>query len=156
MEKSQYEVEIIQTRGYYHSDPTKIFNHLCGSKSATLLLETAEVNKKDDLESIMIVDSAVRICAKNNSVKLTPLSDNGAQILYVLKRDLHNNAHNKINVLEKDKNIFLQFPRFKKNLNEDEKIFCLSVFDSFRFIFKNFKNTQKISKAMFFWRIIFL
>ncbi|QCI21336.1 anthranilate synthase component 1 (plasmid) [Buchnera aphidicola (Hyperomyzus lactucae)] len=150
MEKSQYEIEIIQTRAHYHSDPTKIFNHLCGSKPATLLLETAEVNKKDDLESIMIVDSAVRICAKNNSVKLTPLSDNGAQILCALKKDLRNNSHNKINVLEKDKNIYLQFPRFKKNLNEDEKIFSLSVFDSFRFIFKIFKNTKKISKAMFF------
>lgn len=146
MKKSRCEIKVVQTQAHYHSDPTKIFNYLCGSKPETLLLETAEVTKKDDLESIMIVDSAVRICAKNNSVKLTALSDNGAEVLSVLKNNLEDN----INISEENKNIFLKFPPFQKNLNEDEKIFSLSVFDSFRLIFKIFQNTDKISKAIFF------
>ncbi|AEO08940.1 anthranilate synthase large subunit (plasmid) [Buchnera aphidicola str. Ak (Acyrthosiphon kondoi)] len=146
MEKSPYEIEIIQKKASYHSDPTKIFNHLCGSRSSTLLLETAEVNKKNDLESIMIIDSALRVSAIKNSVKITALSDNGMKILSALKK----NFHEKIKIFEKNKSVNLIFPPIEKNIDEDEKIFSLSVFDSFRFIMKIFKNTKKISKAMFF------
>ena len=72
MSKNPYEIEIIQKTAPYHPDPTMIFNHLCASRPGTLLLETAEVNKKKDLESIMIIDSAIRISSEDNSVKLTP------------------------------------------------------------------------------------
>jgi len=141
-----YEIEVIQKMANYHPDPTKIFNHLCGSRSATLLLETAEINKKNDLESIMIVDSAMRISAIKNLVSITALSVNGAEILSVLKK----NRHKKLKIFEKDNSINFIFPSIKNNLDEDEKIFSLSIFDSFRFIIKIFKNTKKISKALFF------
>lgn len=146
MEKSQYEIEIIQKKANYHPDPTMIFNHLCGSRSATLLLETAEINKKNDLESIMIIDSAIRVSAIKNSVYITALSSNGLQILSVLKKNLFN----KIKIFDKDETINLIFPPIEKNIDEDKKIFSLSVFDAFRFIFRIFKNTKKISKAIFF------
>lgn len=146
MENSQYEIKIIQKKANYYSDPTMIFNHLCGSKSATLLLETAEINKKNDLESIMIIDSAIRVSAIKNSVYITALSNNGREILSALKK----NVHKKVNFFDKDNTVQLIFPPIEKDLNEDEKIFSLSVFDSFRFIIKLFKNTRKISKAMFF------
>lgn len=146
MATSPYEIEIIQKKANYHPDPTKVFNHLCGSRSATLLLETAEVNKKNDLESIMIVDSAIRVSAIKNLVSITALSANGAEILSVLKK----NPHKELKIFEKDNSINFVFPPMKKNIDEDEKIFSLSIFDSFRFIIKIFKNTKKISKALFF------
>lgn len=110
MEKSQYEIEIIQKKANYHPDPTMIFNHLCGSRSATLLLETAEINKKNDLESIMIIDSAIRVSAIKNSVYITALSSNGLQILSVLKKNLFN----KIKIFDKDETINL-FPKIKSH-----------------------------------------
>nr|AAD09346.1 anthranilate synthase large subunit [Buchnera aphidicola] len=146
MQKSPYEIEIIQKKANYHSDPTTVFNHLCGSRPATLLLETAEVNKKNNLESIMIVDSAIRVSAVKNSVKITALSENGAEILSILKE----NPHKKIKFFEKNKSINLIFPSLDNNLDEDKKIFSLSVFDSFRFIMKSVNNTKRTSKAMFF------
>ncbi|CAL4326662.1 anthranilate synthase component 1 [Buchnera aphidicola] len=148
MQNSAHEIEIIQRQAPYHLDPTKVFNHLCGSRSATLLLETAEVNKKNDLESIMIIDSAMRICAQNNSVELTALSINGANILHILKKNLDEDK--KIQVSETSQNLNIIFPIIEKNLDEDKKIFSLSIFDSFRFIMKIFKNTEKRNKAIFF------
>ncbi|WAI19264.1 MAG: anthranilate synthase component 1 (plasmid) [Buchnera aphidicola (Brevicoryne brassicae)] len=147
MKKSPYEIKIIQKKARYHPDPTMIFNHLCGSRSATLLLETAEINKKNDLESIMIIDSAIRISSeKNNFVKLTALSKNGQKILSILKKNLEK----KISTFEKSESMYLIFPNVEKNLDEDKKIFSLSVFDAFRLIIKTFKNTKKKQKAMFF------
>lgn len=146
MKKKPYQIEIIQKKAPYHPDPTIIFNHLCESRSATLLLETAEVNKKKDLESIMIIDSAIRISSKKNLVKLKPLSINGEEILLALKKRIPK----KIEIYEKNKNIILVFPKIEKNLDEDKKLFSLSVFDAFRFMIKIFENKEKKSKAMFF------
>jgi anthranilate synthase component I len=146
MKKSSYQIEIIQKKAPYHPDPTMIFNHLCESRSETLLLETAEINKKKDLESIMIIDSAIRISSENNSVKLTPLSINGMEILLVLKEIIPK----KIKIYEEKKNTILVFPQIEKDLDEDKKLFSLSVFDAFRLIIKTFENREKKSKAMFF------
>lgn len=123
-----------------------MFNHLCGSRAETLLLETAEVNKKNALESIIIIDTAVRISSENNSVQLTALSVNGSEILSMLKKTLHKN----IKISEKNNSIHLTFPPVEKNLDEDKRIFSLSVFDSFRLMIKIFEKTETNNKAMFF------
>lgn len=146
MKTSLHEIKIIQKEANYHSDPTIIFNHLCASKPATLLLETAEINKKNALESIMIIDSALRFTCKQNSVILTPLSKNGIEILSALKTHLPHN----VTIQDTNKNIALSFPDIPKNLNEDEKLFAPSVFDAFRLIINLFHNTKKTPKAMFF------
>lgn len=146
MKTSLHEIEIIQKEAKYHFDPTIIFNHLCKSKPATLLLETAEINKKNALESIMIIDSAIRFTSENNSVKLTPMSINGIEILSTLTKNIPSN----IKIQKQNKSIILIFPGIPKNLNEDEKLFSLSVFDAFRLIIKIFNNKNKIPKAMFF------
>lgn len=147
MEKSPYEIKIIQKTAKYHADPTIIFNHFCGSQKQTLLLETAEITKKNNLESIMIVDTAVRISSqKRNSVQLTALSKNGKKILSVLQKNLENT----VKTFTKDATVHLIFPSFEENVDEDKKIFSLSIFDTFRFIMKMFKNADNIQKAMFF------
>jgi anthranilate synthase component 1 len=147
MKTSPYEIKIIQKQAKYHSDPTIIFNHLCRHKPSTLLLETAEINKKKDLESIMIIDSALRISSeKKNVVTLTAFSQNGEKILENFK----NNVFKEIKILETGKNIQMIFSNIDENLDEDKKIFTMSVFDAFRLIIKMFKNTQKKQKAIFF------
>lgn len=146
MNKSLYEIEIVQQEAHYYSDPTIIFNHLCKSKPATLLLETAEINKKNALESIMIIDSAIRFTSENNTVELTPMSTNGMEILLNLKQHIPNN----IKIKDTNQSVILIFPHIPKNLNEDNKLFSLSVFDAFRLIIKLFHNKNKIPKAMFF------
>ncbi|QCI18574.1 anthranilate synthase component 1 (plasmid) [Buchnera aphidicola (Aphis nasturtii)] len=146
MQNSLHEIEIIQNKAHYHPDPTLIFNHLCASKPATLLLETAEIHKKNALESIMIIDSAIRFTCEKNSVQLTPVSTNGESILLILKTHIPKY----IEIQEENKNIILIFPNIPKNLNEDEKLFSLSVLDAFRFIMKIFQNKNNIPKAMFF------
>ncbi|CAL4326043.1 anthranilate synthase component 1 [Buchnera aphidicola] len=145
-QKNMHEIDIMQKQVQYHSDPTMIFNHLCQGQTSTLLLETAEINKKNAIESIMIIDSAVRISAQDNTVELKALTENGLAVLLALKKTSIKNVKKS----EKNNNLYFTFPEMNKNLDEDKRIFSLSVFDAFRLIIKSFQNTKKISKAMFF------
>ena len=54
-------IELIRTDAPYAQDPTQLFHTLCESKTDSLLLESAEIDSKQDLKSLLIVDSAVRI-----------------------------------------------------------------------------------------------
>nr|AAF82318.1 anthranilate synthase large subunit [Buchnera aphidicola] len=146
MQSISHKIEIIQRQAQYHSDPTLFSNHFAASRSATLLLETAEIKKKNNLESIMIVDSAIRISAIKNSVQMTALSINGQAILAAFKQTYHHT----LTLLEKQSSLCFTFPTMNHNADEDEKILALSIFDSFRFIMKLFSNTTKVSKGMFF------
>ncbi|WP_343154558.1 anthranilate synthase component 1 [Buchnera aphidicola] len=146
MKTSLYEIEIVQKEANYHPDPTIVFNHLCASKPSTLLLETAEINKKNALESIIIIDTAIRFTCENNSVILTPISLNGMEVVFILKQNIPAN----IQIEECKKSMILTFPRISKDLDEDKKLFSLSVLDVFRFIIKIFSNKYKVPKAMFF------
>ncbi|AWH90785.1 anthranilate synthase component I (plasmid) [Buchnera aphidicola (Melanaphis sacchari)] len=140
------EIRVLRKKANYFSDPTMIFNHLCQSKKSTLLLETAEINKKKNLKSLMIIDSAVRISCTDNVVTLISFSPNGMEVLYQIKK----NIPKKIKIYEQSKEMILTFPPISKNLDEDKKIFALSVFDIFRVIMKTFSNTKKQSRAIFF------
>ncbi|AEO08372.1 anthranilate synthase component 1 [Buchnera aphidicola] len=146
MKNSRHKIEIMQKKTHYHPDPTIIFNHICGLRPQTLLLETAEINKKRNLESIMIIDSAIRISAIKNSVQITAFSLNGMAILKALKHTLSNT----IKIFENNQSMNLIFPCVDKNIDEDQKILSISIFDCFRFIMRVFTNPQKISKAIFF------
>ncbi len=47
--------------GAYRDNPTALFHQLCGDRPATLLLESADIDSKDDLKACLLVDSALRI-----------------------------------------------------------------------------------------------
>lgn len=44
----------------YHSDTTAVFNTLC-NESNTLLLDSAEIGSKNSLQSLIIVNAALKI-----------------------------------------------------------------------------------------------
>lgn len=139
-------IEITQQEAYYHADPTLIFHHICGARTGTLLLETAEINQKHNLESIMIIDSALRVSAIENVVYITALSRNGREILELLQPTLHN----KVTWSSTQNSIKILFPSTKNNVDEDNKILALSIFDCFRWIMQCFTCPYDINKAMFF------
>lgn len=77
----------------YHSEPALLFNTLCEHRHHTLLLESAQIDTKANLKSLLIVDSALRISANKNQVTVDALSLNGQYILALLKNALKEKAH---------------------------------------------------------------
>ncbi|CAL4324831.1 Anthranilate synthase component 1 [Buchnera aphidicola (Symydobius americanus)] len=140
------EIQTIILDASYRSNPAAAFYEICGQKKHTLLLESAEINKRKQLESMMIIDTAVRIMGFKKTVIFESFSKNGQYLLNRLSTILPKTVKFSF---YKNK-VKLVFPNFKKDLDEDKKIHSLSVFDSFRFIFQLIKSPLNQPKAVFF------
>ena len=52
MQTTQPTLELLRTEAVYRNDPSAIFHQLCGARPATLLLESAEIDSKENLKSL--------------------------------------------------------------------------------------------------------
>ena len=117
---------------HYHNDPTEIFNQLCAQRTATLLLESAEIDNKQGIKSVMIIDAALRITASNNQVTIVALTENGASLLPLLAQSFKQGVDK---ILETEKQtLILNFTQINNDLDEDSRLKSLSVFDALRHI----------------------
>ena len=81
MQTQKPTLELLTCEGAYRDNPTALFHQLCGDRPATLLLESADIDSKDDLKSLLLVDSALRITALGDTVTIQALSSNGEALL---------------------------------------------------------------------------
>ena len=63
MQTAKPNLELLTREAAYRHNPTALFHQVCGARPATLLLESADIDSKDDLKSLLLVDSALRITA---------------------------------------------------------------------------------------------
>ncbi len=88
MQTQKPTLELLTCEGAYRDNPTALFHQLCGDRPATLLLESADIDSKDDLKSLLLVDSALRITALGDTVTIKALSGNGEALLALLDNAL--------------------------------------------------------------------
>src|SRR5690606_1813285 len=84
MQTAKTKLELLTCEAIYRHNPTALFQQVCGARPATLLLESADIDSKDDLKSLLLVDSALRITALGDTVTIQALSENGASLLPLL------------------------------------------------------------------------
>ncbi|TCV99908.1 anthranilate synthase component 1 [Biostraticola tofi] len=130
MNTRQNYVTVLQAQAPYRDDPTAIFNQLCGARPATLLLESALVDNKQNLQSLMVVDSALRITALGQRVTLQALTGNGAAMLELLDAALPPEVDVTVHPYGRE----LVFPDITQPMDEDARLRSLSVFDCLRLI----------------------
>ncbi|WP_420885582.1 anthranilate synthase component 1 [Candidatus Profftia tarda] len=112
----------------YRNDPTALFNQLCGARSSTLLLESAEIDNKKDLKSLLVIDSALRITASGRRVTIEALTENGRSLLPLLDTRISSKVKNDILFNRR----VLHFPVIENIQDEDARLKSLSVFDALR------------------------
>ncbi len=139
-------LELITDDGVYGENPTSLFHQLCGARPATLLLESADIDSKNDLKSLLLVDSALRITAIGDTVTLQALSDNGAALLPLLDAALPAVVENQ----HQPQGRVLRFPAPSNLLDEDARLTSLSVFDVFRLLQGLVDVPEHEREAMFF------
>ena len=146
MQTQKPTLELLTCEGAYRDNPTALFHQLCEDRPATLLLESADIDSKDDLKSLLLVDSALRITALGDTVTIQSLSGNGEALLTLLDNALPAGVEN-----EQLPNCrVLRFPPVSPLLDEDARLCSLSVFDAFRLL-QNLLNVPKEEReAMFF------
>ena len=93
MQTQKPTLELLTCKGAYRDNPTALFHQLCGDRPATLLLESADIDSKDDLKSLLLVDSALRITALGDTVTIQALSGNGEALLALLDNALPANGN---------------------------------------------------------------
>ncbi|WP_083190270.1 MULTISPECIES: anthranilate synthase component 1 [unclassified Aliivibrio] len=129
----------------YVSDPTELYSTLCANQAMSLLLESAEVDSKQNLKSLMLIDAAVRIHCFNKEVVLEALTLNGEHLLHSLSHSLPASLITQ----SSPTNLTLYFPDIKQDLDEDSRLRELSSFDALRIIQHQFDLTGLPSNALF-------
>ncbi|WP_070965261.1 anthranilate synthase component 1 [Vibrio sonorensis] len=143
--KALGKIEVINTSVPYTQDPTRLFHTLCEKKTDSLLLESAEIDSKQNLKSLLIVDSAVRIVCFGDKVSMTALTENGRQLLSHLAKNVR---AEKLASFEGNE-LKLHFPSPNKVLDEDSRLREASSFDALRLLQHSFELNQHEQHALF-------
>ena len=143
--KQRESIELLHSVVPYVSDPTHLFHTLCENKTDCLLLESAEIESKQNLKSLMIVDAAVRIVCYGDVVTLTALTDNGRQLLNTLQH----NITSAVNAEYQDATLTLTFPASDRSVDEDSRLREASSFDALRLVQHSFNLDGLEEHAVF-------
>lgn len=140
------QLELLRIEAAYRDNPSAVFHQLCGARPATLLLESAEIDNKQDLKSLLIIDSALRITALGQQVSIQALTANGATLLPLLDTLLPTD----ILVAVRPNGRELTFPAVDTLQDEDARLRSLSVFDALRLLQTLVTSPANEREAMFF------
>lgn len=146
MKIPKIDLELLTIDAIYRENPPLLFHQICGDRPATLLLESADIDSKDNLKSLLLIDSALRLTAKGACVTLQALSENGAFLLESLVHGLPM----ELDCQRQPDCLILQFPASSVLLDEDARLHSPSVFDVFRLLQALVRLPEDEREAMFF------
>ncbi|MDP2571437.1 anthranilate synthase component 1 [Vibrio penaeicida] len=129
----------------YSEDPTRLFQVLCSEKTNSLLLESAEIDSKENLSSWLLVDAAVRIVCRGHQVVYEALTENGR---HLIKR-LSTNLHHDVEYVLSDDSLVLDFEEPDANLDEDSRLREASSFDALRLVQHSYDLKNKDKHTIF-------
>ena len=139
-------VETIEQVGHYVDDPLAAFAHLCGNKNNALLLESAEIDSKDDLQSLLMVDAALRMECRDNRVEVKALTGNGVSVLPLFVDHAPDGLHIKERT---DTSITLICDEADGELDEDSRLKAASVMDALRIVINKITPIRQHPHAVF-------
>jgi anthranilate synthase component 1 len=140
-------VETLIVAADYVADPLLAFQSLCQGRSNNLLLESAEIDSKDDLKSLLLVDAAIKLECHGQQVYCRALSDNGHAVLPMF--DEHcpvgvTHQYDSVNGL-----VTLTFPVPDAELDEDLRLKAPAVFDALRLLTNKITAIRQHPHAVF-------
>ena len=117
---------ITQVRDYI-SSPLALYAAL--DKPNSLLLESAEIDSKDSVKSLILVDCALRIVCQGNQVSVTALSNNGQQLLNYLQANVKNCASQLT-----DSTLTLKYHPADDTIDQASKLIADNAFSALRYL----------------------
>lgn len=137
-------VNTLSSKARYQADPLTLFKKLCGNKSNNILLESAEIDKKHQLKSLLLIDAAVKVVCNGKTVTFTPLSLNGEAAIAFVETQLASHAKLSSN----GKSLVAQFKEVPHSLDEKSRLLATNPFHALR-AFKALKNENHHPFAVF-------
>lgn len=136
-------VQIHQTPLPYFADTTAIFHHLCDQRPHTLLLDSAEIQSKNSLKSLLFAQSALHIFCEGQVVTFEALNPNGQAIIEPIQQALQ--ALPSAPVCKISANLDRLQAEFSPPaplLDEDSKLQATTIFDGLRCVSQLFADAD--------------
>ncbi|MEZ8882093.1 anthranilate synthase component 1 [Vibrio sp. 10N.222.54.F6] len=138
-------IEVINSSVPYSQDPTSVFHTLCENKTDSLLLESAEIESKQNLTSLLLIDSAVRIVCRGHEVTFQALTENGQALIEHLTQNVKAEIKSDLT----DNVLTLTFIEPSNELDEDSRLREASSFDALRLVQHSFEQDADNKHALF-------
>jgi anthranilate synthase component 1 len=135
-------VETIQIEASYVADPLSAYKALAMPHS--ILLESAEIDSKDNLKSLILVDAALRIECQKQDVQITALTANGLPLIHFLNKQLGEHSQSST-----EDSLRLRFAPQHDELDEDSRLKQPSVFDVLRTLQQELTALRQHPHAVF-------
>ena len=130
-------------------DPLAFYRHMYQASGNSLLLESADIVTKTALQSLILLDAAVKIACFGRKVEFSALTLNGENLLPFLADEftaqLGNDA---VTALSHDK-LTLTFAPTDDSLDEDSRLQSSSPFDALRTIINRVIPETPFHEALF-------
>ena len=133
-------VQIQQTALPYFADTTAMYHALCSNQPHTLLLDSAEIQSKNSLKSLLFAQSALHIFCDAQQVTFDPLTENGKAVIPYIQVALASlNPAPTCEFFAESHRLVAEFPTIPTQLDEDSKLKTSTVFDGLRVVNQLFK-----------------
>ena len=138
------QVNSLTAKAKYQSDPLTLYKKLCGNSKNNILLESAEIDKKHQLKSLLLVDAALKIVCNGNQVTFTPLTLNGEAACAYAEQALAERA----TLTKEGRQLKAIFAAVEQPLDEKSRLLANNAFSALR-IFDQIKNINHHPFAIF-------
>jgi anthranilate synthase component 1 len=142
-------VESISQSAEYVSDPLIAFQQLCSQSKNAMLLESAEIESKDNLKSLILVDATLRLECTGQQVVCKALNSNGEHVLSVVQQHCPDDINCITSMLDDTPTLILSCTPENTNADEDSRLKQASVFEALRLIINNIKAIRIFPHAIF-------
>lgn len=131
-------------------DPLQSFRALTSQGQMALLLESAEIDSKNSLKSLMLIDAALRIECNGLQVQVEALTDNGKTLLPYLASLLQGKAE-----LELSPNLLqVRFAKADPLLDEESRLLLPNSLTVLRLLQQQLQNNSDEPLAIFLGGVI--
>jgi len=114
----------------YQNDPLSVYQLLCHERQNNILLESAEIDKKHLLKSLLLTDAAVKIVCNGNIVTFSALSLNGESAVELAAEKLAHHAQ--VTIADDGKSFQAIFSDVSKDLDEKARLSATNPLHSLR------------------------
>lgn len=141
----KYPIELHTQTIPYCAELTDFLGELSPQAEHFLLLESAEIESKENLKSIFIAKSVLKIECTNNIVELTGLTNAGKAVLDALMENLNSSYYQRQN----DQRLLVEIPKFNREQDEVNRLKNPSSLDVLRLILRTFSDPKCHPYAIF-------
>ncbi len=143
------EVTSISLKTNYVAQPLPLFHQLTKQSQNSLLLESSEIESKTNLNSMLLIDAAMKITCHGHTVRLEASSNNGLSLVPFLAEKLKNHiTKTELSAIE------VTFAKPDPLLNEDQRLLHPNAFEVLRTVIKQIKSNSDEKFAVFLGGVI--